>query len=88
MKSKRADVYMMDDSFDPDDYCGSPINSGSVVQLDTARKAVELAEQDARERAVKTYCKISILCGAQNACREGMRCRGALEYLNTYDNEN
>lgn len=53
-----------------------------------ATKAVELAEDDARERAVQTFCTLQRLdCEAYCTPCAGAECFGRNEFLKHYDNE-
>jgi len=84
MKSKNAEA-KLEYYKDKDDY-------GSViVDYFEAEEAVELAEADARERAVKAYCKCCSIPECTGGWKEGdycIACQNApAEFLKHYDND-
>lgn len=82
MKSKRADEYLFDDGYEEEFR-----SMDTLIPVHDAVKAVELAEEDARERAVKAYCATQT---HTHGCPDypcGYECVGQIEFLKAYDDE-
>lgn len=96
MKSKRAKEYLKEHA----ERVGSEWETGPerVIWPKDARKAVEIAEKDARERAKRAFCKCCQLvigwrCGGSQeeflSCNQIIKYRSSPlnEFLKYYDNE-
>lgn len=79
MKSERAKNYIERE--------GRKVGNDIVLYRSGFSHAVKLAEQDARERAIKAFCKK--ICPQFYPCRHGEQggCAESLEFLKNYDNE-
>lgn len=89
MKSKRAEEFI-NRNIQP-----GPYGDGNFTDVD-AEQAVELAEADARERAVRAFdasCPFGMKpIGEREFCAKGLACDGSPcawrdNFLNHYDNE-
>lgn len=84
MKSKRAKA-----ALESNDFFTATMRGPKHV-LAIATRAIELAEEDARQRAVKAYCKsvYGVFCDDCDNCDfDTDTCERRNEYLKYYDNE-
>jgi hypothetical protein len=88
MKSERAKKYLMQYGV-PKPPEGIGLSSIMALPMRKANKIVELAEEDARERAIKAYCKSCGLSCCAGYFNNGEVCKdGDIDvFLSIYDNE-
>lgn len=81
IKSKKAQEYIERHTIQTDEY-------GDIILSMSVDRAVIVAEQEARHRARKAYCRMSNTCVVTKEFRPCVgKCQEIIELLKLYDNE-